>query len=105
MSHRAWIGTRKGVFTIDRDAEGTWAVSGAHFLGDNATIVTHDARDGAIYVALDHGHFGVKLHRSRDGGATWQPIAAPTYPPMPEGRAPDFNPMSGKPIPSPSCEQ
>ena len=33
------------------------------------------ARDGAWYAALDHGHFGVKLHRSDDRGATWTEIA------------------------------
>ena len=29
---------------------------------------THDPRDGTTYAALDHGHFGVKVHRSDDGG-------------------------------------
>ena len=38
-----------------------------------------DPRDGAIYAALDLGHFGVKLHRSDDDGATWIEIAAPSY--------------------------
>jgi photosystem II stability/assembly factor-like uncharacterized protein len=38
-----------------------------------------DPRDGAIYAALDYGHFGVKLQRSDDGGASWSEIAAPSY--------------------------
>ena len=33
------------------------------------------ARDGAIYAAVGHGHFGAKLHRSRDRGETWQETA------------------------------
>src|SRR5438270_514281 len=99
MSDRLWAATRKGVFSIDRSAAGSWKIGSAHFLGDNATIVCQDPRDGALYVALDHGHFGVKMHRSRDAGQSWQEIPAPAYPPMPEGRAADVSPMSQKPIP------
>ena len=51
-----------------------------------------------IYAALDHGHFGRKLHRSRDNGATWTEIAAPKYPPRPED-ADDICPMRKVPIP------
>jgi len=43
-----------------------------HFEGDNCTNSYADPRDGSIYVALDHGHFGVKLHCSDDGGQTWK---------------------------------
>jgi photosystem II stability/assembly factor-like uncharacterized protein len=38
-----------------------------------------DTRDGTLYAALDLGHFGVKLHRSEDGGGTWSEVAAPSY--------------------------
>src|SRR6202008_4035028 len=31
------------------------------------------------YAALDYGHFGTKLQRSDDGGASWTEIAAPSY--------------------------
>ncbi len=54
-----------------------------------------DPRDGAWYVSLDHGHFGVHLHRSDDGGATWIEIAAPEYPPKPADVS-EINPMSQK---------
>ena len=33
------------------------------FLGDNVTLTLHDERDDTTYAALNHGHFGVKLHR------------------------------------------
>ena len=39
----------------------------------------------AVWAAVGHGHFGVKLHRSKDGGATFNEIPAPKYPPQPEG--------------------
>src|SRR4051794_37702928 len=89
------VGTRKGVFTIEKGSAG-WKVARRSFLGVNCSIVMHDPRDGALYAALGHGHFGVKLHRSDDGGATWTEIASPTYPKMPEGMAPEVDAMGRK---------
>jgi hypothetical protein len=92
---RCHVSTRKGLFTLERGAQG-WHISRTSFLGDNVTLTAHDPRDGSLYAALNHGHFGVKLHRSRDGGATWQPIATPVYPPKPEGYTPR-TPVEGAP--------
>lgn len=79
MSTRFYVATRKGVFTIDRsDVE--WGITKVDFLGVNATIVMRDPRDGWLYVALDHGHFGTKLHRSPDDGQTWEEVAVPAFP-------------------------
>ena len=47
----------------------------ASFVGDNCTLTLPDPRSGHLIAALNHGHFGVKLHRSHDGGATWKEIA------------------------------
>jgi hypothetical protein len=96
MSTRCHIATRKGLFTVDKDTSG-WSISRVSFLGDNCTLVMHDPRTGGLYAALDHGHFGVKLHRSRDGAATWQEIAAPKYPEPPAGYPPKL-PAQGKPV-------
>jgi hypothetical protein len=60
--------------------------------------VMHDPRSGDLLAALNHGHFGIKLHRSRDGGETWPEIAVPAYPPMPEGYVPKPHPFTGKAI-------
>ncbi|TDJ74834.1 MAG: hypothetical protein E2O38_00980 [Proteobacteria bacterium] len=68
------------------------------FLGDNVSMVLPGAHDGFLYAALEHGHFGAKLHRSRDGGATWEECEVPTYPPKPEG-VEDLDPMRKTPIP------
>ena len=53
----------------------------------------------AAFVAatLNHGHFGVKLHRSRDGGETWSEIAAPKYPDKPADYVPK-TPAEGPPV-------
>lgn len=85
------VGTRKGLFTV---REG--AIARVSFLGAPVTAVL--SRDGALYAAVGHGHFGAKLHRSRDGGETWREIAAPRFPPKPEGLD-DRSPVSGKPVP------
>jgi photosystem II stability/assembly factor-like uncharacterized protein len=80
------VATRKGLFVVDgRGADA--GVVAAHFVGDNVTITLTDPRDGAWYAVLDHGHFGVKLHRSDDCGTTWDEVAVPEYPPKPEGFA------------------
>ena len=82
MSDKLFVSTRKGLFTVARKG-GSWDIAAVDFLGDNVTLTLTDPRDGRTYAALDHGHFGVKLHRSTGSG--WEEIAVPTYPPMPEG--------------------
>lgn len=93
MSDTLLVSTRKGLFTVARGARG-WEVAGVDFLGDNVSIALVDRRDGRRYAALDHGHFGVKLHRSAGGG--WEEIAAPAYPPKPAGH--EERDMWGRPL-------
>lgn len=78
------VGTRKGLFVVEGHGASAAVVRTA-FVGDNVPLTCVDRRDGAWYAVLDHGHFGVKLHRSSDAGATWDEIAVPAYPPKPEG--------------------
>ncbi|MGE0308114.1 MAG: WD40/YVTN/BNR-like repeat-containing protein [Acidimicrobiia bacterium] len=78
------VGTRKGLFTL-ADNGGSLSVDHVDFLGVPVNLSCVDRRDGALYAALDHGHFGPKLHRSDDGGASWTELNAPAYPPKPEG--------------------
>ena len=91
------VSTRKGLFVIARAPGPTgWSVARAAFLGDRVSLALVDPRDGLWYAALDHGHFGVKLQRSDDRGRTWTEIAAPAYPPKPEGL--DDRDGNGKPV-------
>ena len=83
MSDSILVSTRKGLFTVKRGKAG-WSVADVGFLADNVTLALHDPRDGTSYAALNHGHFGVKLHRKLAGGA-WEECTAPAYPPKPEG--------------------
>jgi hypothetical protein len=95
MRKRILVGTRKGLFTIERN--GRWGISRAAFVGDHVPMLLPDPRDGTLYTALDHGHFGTKMHRSADGGETWQECAVPAYPKQPDGEQ-DVDVM-GRPIP------
>jgi hypothetical protein len=96
MNQRIFVATRKGLFTLERSRSG-WGVVRAAFLGDNLSMVLPDDRDGSVYAALEHGHFGAKMQRSRDGGATWEECAVPAYPPAPEGQ--EERDLWGKPLP------
>jgi photosystem II stability/assembly factor-like uncharacterized protein len=96
MGTRFYVATRKGLFTVERGAS-AWSIARASFLGDNCNLLMHDPRDGSLMAALDHGHFGAKMHRSRDGGATWTEVAAPTYPEKPADYVPKV-PAEGKPV-------
>lgn len=88
MNERALIATRKGLFELTRNG-GSWDIERSSFLGDPATMMLFDRRDGTLYTALNLGHFGVKLHRRDQGSDTWTEIAAPVYPPQPEDRQGD----------------
>ena len=96
MTKTALIGTRKGLFTLTID-DGRFELSDPAFLGARVANAVADPRDGALYASLDHGHFGAHIHRSDDGGQTWPEVAAPEYPPKPDGVV-HLNPMSQKEI-------
>ena len=95
MSNRCLVATRKGLFTLDRGAS-KWSIGRVSFLGDNCTLVMHDPRNGELIATLNHGHFGIKMHRSRDGGETWSEIATPKYPEKPADYVPK-GPAGSKP--------
>ena len=90
MAEKLLVGTRKGVFIIGRHG-GEWRIERAELLGDPVTMVLAE-RDGSLHAAQDMGHFGVKMKRSRDGGATWEERPVPAYPPKPDDVV-DLDPM------------
>jgi len=78
MTELLQVATRKGLLGFARDGA-DWRLTRSAFLGDPVTVVLPDGRDGAVYAGLNLGHFGVKLHRSDDGGETWQEVATPAF--------------------------
>src|SRR5262245_36301731 len=96
MSDRIWLGTRKGLFKVDR-ATGKWRISDCKFVGDNVSMLHPERGGGRLFVAIDNGHFGSKLHRSEDGGASFKEIGVPEYPKQQEGI--EEKDTWGKPLP------
>ncbi|MDX2221320.1 MAG: hypothetical protein SFV21_01150 [Rhodospirillaceae bacterium] len=87
MADTIFASTRKGLVEFRRTARG-WTQHAVHFLGSPVSV-TLAGRDGAtLIVALNLGHFGVKLHRSTDAGATWKELAPPAFPKA-DGKAAD----------------
>ncbi len=79
MKNKVLVGTRKGMLVLERNGS-SWKITSDHFLGIPVNLVFEDERNGTWWVALDHGHWGNKLHRSDDKGKTWSEITAPQYP-------------------------
>ena len=81
MSKIALVATRKGLFKyIIESSSKEWHLESSAFLGAPVSMVLAGTHREDWYAALDHGHFGVKLHRSLDQGTAWQEISTPSYP-------------------------
>ena len=78
----------KGLFTAHRQDRGGWVLTGVSFLGDNVSLAMQDPRTARQF-ALDHGHFGAKLHRSRTVEHL-RTFARPAYPTPPVTSEWDF---------------
>ena len=71
------LGTRKGLLILDT---ADWRVRQSFAPGIPVSFAATDPRTGVLWACCDHGHWGQKLHRSRDGGAGWEEVPAPRYP-------------------------
>ena len=91
-------GTRKGLFIYEKSGDG-WQLLHTAFAGIKVPMVLPDPRDGAIYAAVDHGHFGTKMHRSRDGGTTWEELPPPAWPAKPDDAPVVKDPFRQKEVP------
>jgi len=78
MSDRILLATRKGLLDFAKRGN-TWVIAGQSFLGQPVSAVLRDPDNAFLYAALNLGHFGVKLHRSKDDGNSWEEIACPSY--------------------------
>ena len=76
-----------------------WRVDHAEFLGAQVPVVLAQPGSDELWVALKHGHFGAKMHRSSDGGQSWAEVSAPTYPPKPDDVPDVIDPMRNTAIP------
>lgn len=95
---RILVATRKGLFLFAPGADGLPCLRETAFVGLRVSMVAQDPRDGAIYAAVHHEHFGPKIHRSDDLGRTFAECATPTWPEKPEGLE-DREAYTGREIP------
>jgi len=73
------LGTRKGLMTLERADDG-WRLARHSHRGTPVAYAGSDPRTATLWACLDHGHWGQKLERSRDGGETWEKVSSPAYP-------------------------
>jgi photosystem II stability/assembly factor-like uncharacterized protein len=76
---RILVGTRKGTFFIEKVA-GSWQPRLVGHAGVGVNFVARDPHSGSLWAALGHGHWGAKLSRSVDDGATWSDASQIKYP-------------------------
>lgn len=79
MAQNLYVASRKGLLTYQRGAKG-WTHKATDFLGSPVSMVLVSPDRQTIFVALNLGHFGTKLHRSTDGGGSWTELTAPQFP-------------------------
>ena len=70
MKQKLLVGTRKGLLILSRagGSSSEWTVESVHFEAIPVVYAMRDPRADTLWVSLDHGHWGGKLQRSRDGG-------------------------------------
>lgn len=75
------VGTKRGLFVARSDDDrATWRISEPRLVGREVYHAFIDARDGTAWAATDHAVWGAHVHRSDDGGETWETLeAAPHY--------------------------
>jgi hypothetical protein len=75
---RVLVGTRKGAFVLEADGRRQdWDVRGPFFAGWEVYHVTGSpAEPDRIWAAPSTGWFGQQMHRSDDGGRSWEPVGS-----------------------------
>jgi photosystem II stability/assembly factor-like uncharacterized protein len=79
MSDQILLATKKGTLLLDR-TNGRWTPRPIAHGGLSVSYAARDPRDGTLWAAMDHAHWGPKLSRSKDGGATWENLTQIAYP-------------------------
>lgn len=75
---KALLATRKGLIILKPTSSG-WDVERAHFDGVKVTYVNPDPHTGWIWAGINHGHWGPKLHVSKNKGKIFEEVTLPKY--------------------------
>ncbi len=78
-AHQLILGTNKGLLILEQQGN-TWELILDTHQAIPVSYAAVDPRHNTLWACLDHGHWGVKLHRSHDSGATWTELPAPRFP-------------------------
>ncbi len=84
MSVTLYVGTRRGLFLADSADRRDWRLDGPYLAGREVYFAFRDRRTGRVWAATDHKVWGTHVHRSDDGGRTWEVLAAAPH--HPDGR-------------------
>ena len=79
MSDQVLLGTKKGTIILER-TQGKWVQRPILHAGMSISYAARDPRDGTLWAAMDHAHWGPKLSRSKDNGVTWEHLGQFAYP-------------------------
>ncbi len=79
MADHLYVSTRKGLMIYTHRGE-SWVHTSTAFTGSPVTLTLASPDNRTVFAALNLGHFGVKLHRSTDAGASWTEITPPMFP-------------------------
>jgi photosystem II stability/assembly factor-like uncharacterized protein len=70
---RVLVGTRKGLFFLTSDGDRRrWQIEGPTLTGWEVMHAITDPRDGALYACSTSFVYGATVHRSTDGGESWE---------------------------------
>jgi hypothetical protein len=77
QSVHLFIGTRRGLFVARADrSRAAWSLSAPLLAGREVYHADIDARTGIVWACSAHRVWGAHVHRSSDGGRTWDTLAA-----------------------------
>ena len=79
MALKILVGTSKGIVIVEKQGGG-WGITDIQFLGMPVSMLHVDKATGRWWAALDHKHWGPKLHFTDDGGSSWYEAGVPVYP-------------------------
>ena len=76
---KALVGTRKGLLILKNTGD-QWEWERDFFEGVSVPFATYDPHNEILWAGLSHGHWGPKVHLSRDGGCTFEEVETPRFP-------------------------
>ncbi|MGZ3651001.1 MAG: WD40/YVTN/BNR-like repeat-containing protein [Bdellovibrionota bacterium] len=76
---KAFLASRKGLF-VYKLAGSTWKLEKHHFDGVRTSYVSYNPAKKQVWLGMAHGHWGPKVHMSKDKGKTFQELPTPKVP-------------------------